>query len=364
MNSRTTSSPFRDRSQQAVPLLICAAVIAFCAGCATQRPAEVAVTPSLAGSVDHTYRHPPLFVEESSRLECDVPVKNDTGRTVRFTRVRWTCSCTGAQLAAMQLAPGEETTLHFDIDLRNRTGPQRFVCYVDEKGGAEWVYAVETTLYQRARFAGSGTTHFGMVDPRAEEVRETEFLLYAESAALLPQDVLFTTASDRVQVEPGPGTTEEQPDGVVARRIPLRLRLRAAEAPGLGQASVYARFERQMDKQQVQGEVTWNVRALYSVSPPQVYFGTIDPSSAPAERHVLIQRADGRPLNIQSAKVSCAGVSCQIEKTPDGSPGRLLLILDPKSITGPLAGEVVVETDHPVQPSLKIPVVALLKQLE
>jgi hypothetical protein len=313
-----------------------------------------------------TVRIPPVFVDETSSLRHEVLVKNDTGRPVRFTGVRQSCACAGAtKLAALELEPEQETTLQFDIDLRQRKGPQHFVCYLVEANGNEWTYTLETTLYARAHFADTGMIHFGMVDPKADEVRETQFYLHAENQQALPESVSFRTDSDFLRVEVGPGIDEEQPDGTAGRRFLVRLRLRSPDAPGLSQAGVVADVERQGKKQQLQSGVTWNVRTLCSVVPSQAYFGTVDPSSPTlVERRVLIRRADGQPVAIKKIEAPCSAVRCSVEKTPDASTGRLLLVLDPKAMDGPLWGEVTVEIDHPVQRVVRIPVAALPRRSE
>src|SRR5262249_54018910 len=129
-----------------------------------------------------------------------------------------------------------------------------------------------------------------------------------------------------------------------------------------GQALVYARIERPGGKQQVETSVDWNVRTFYSVSPPQVYFGMVEPGGEAVERRVVIRVLDRDSLLIKEAKVSCAGGRCSVEKTRQSGTGELLLVLDSGSVSGPLLGEVVVETDHPVQPTVKISLAALPKQ--
>jgi hypothetical protein len=236
----------------------------------------------------------------------------------------------------MELAPGKETVLHFDVDLRGRTGPQRFVCYLVEENGNEWTYSVETTLYERAQFGGAGSTHFGMVDPNGVEVRETELLFWAENRTGLPQEVSFKSEEDRLRVEPGPVTVENLPDGTALRKIPLKLRLQAPGWPGSGHASFQAHYEQNGEKQRLTAGVDWNVRSFYSLSPPQVYFGTVAQADGPIEKQVQIRTTDRKPLTIKSTKVSCPGVSVRVEEGSDESTRRFALCLDPRSLTGPL----------------------------
>lgn len=334
-----------------------------CSRTAPAEPGEPPAGPALVASVSRTIKLPPLFVGDRQSLPFEIPVKNETDRPVRFTQIRQSCACVGhAELDAMELGPGKQTTLHLEIDFRNRKGPQRFVTCLKEVGGGEWAYSLEVTLHVRARFTDDGPIHFGMVDPRSEGVRETQFRLHAEKREALPERVVFRSQSEHVQLEVGTPADEEQGDGTAVRRFPLKVRLRAPEHQGLGQGFVVAHFQRGGAKEQVDQSVTWNVRTLYSVSPTQVYFGTVEPSSAKSvERQVLLRRTDGRALNIKAAKTSCLAVRASVERAQDGGAVRLFLVLDPRAMKGPLFGELSVETDHEVQGLVKVPLAALLK---
>jgi hypothetical protein len=303
----------------------------------------------------------PLFVGDQLDFRYDIPVRNPSDRQVRFTQIRQSCSCAGAtKLDTMELGPGEETTLHFHIDLRARTGHQRYVCHLLEAGGAEWSYGLETILYERARFMPHNSLHFGMVNPGTEEVREITFQLRGENAQSLPQEVSFRTGSDQLRVETGPARNEEQPDGTVSRTFPVQVRLRSPQSPGLGNHFVYAEFERKRSNQHVQCGVSWNVRSIYEIRPTQAYFGNIDPASTqPVERRVSIRRTDSQPLVITAVKSPSDSVRWSVEKMETSSVATLVLQLDPKRMRGPLWGEITIETNVAMQPVLRLTVAAL-----
>jgi hypothetical protein len=348
------------RLARGVAFLVCATLPFVSMACTEAKSRDAAASQVPLGSIYQVKRVPPIFVEDQAELRCDMPVKNETGRPVHFTRVQPGCSCSAATtLDLMELAPGEETTLHFEIDLRNRKGPQLFICRLMQPDEEDWTYAVETTLYERAQFTPIGSTIFGLVDPNTEHERGAELRLYAESEALLPSDVSFRSDSDDLRVEAGAPTVAVQSDGFAVRTIPLKLRLHSPGTAGLGQASVWASYERHGEKQQLQTGVSWNVRTLYSLSPPQVYFGTVAATASPVERRVILRRSDGKPLEIKDLKASSPAVSCSSEKKRGELEEQLLLVLDPKQFTGPLVGEVVVETRDPVHRSVKIPFAAI-----
>jgi len=312
-----------------------------------------------------TFHIPPFFVEDHPSLVHDVPVKNETGATVRFKHIRQSCTCMGAvNLDSKELAPGQETTLRFDIDVGHRKGPQRFICYLVEEGGSEWTYELETTLYERARFAEDGSIHFGMMNPKAEEVRNTELRLYAENTARLPREVAFHGDSNCLRIEAEPSIDEQLPEGFVLRRIPLRIHLKAPALPGLQNVALHAKVLVGKEKRELHTGVDWNVRTLVSITPSQAYFGTVDSSSPEhIERRMQLQSPDGRALTVKKVTTSHPElVQCRIDGPHEGATIRLQLVLDAKSLKKPLWGEVVVQIDNPVQPSVKFPIAALLKQ--
>jgi len=161
MPLQTWSTIRRVRGKWPARLLICLAALVLPLGCTSGKPADSESVRPAAEPVARTVQIPPLFVDDTPELQYDFPVWNETGQPVRFTQVRPSCACAGGtKLAAMELAPGEETTLHFDIDLRQRKGPQQFVCHLVEAGGSTWTYTLETTLYERARFVEIGSIPF------------------------------------------------------------------------------------------------------------------------------------------------------------------------------------------------------------
>jgi hypothetical protein len=312
-------------------------------------------------AVSKTIQLPPLFVGDATSLDYDIPVKNETSRPLEFTRIRQSCACAGSsRLAAMELAPGQETVLHLHIDLRQRKGPQRFVCALVEAGGAEWTYTLETTIHERARFEGPGAMHFGMIDPKSEAKRDTQFTLHAHKAEVLPKDVSFAATAENLKIDSGPAAVQHLPDGTTTCTYPIRLRLQWPESSGPRQCSICAHFECEGEKKVVQMNVTWSVRTLYVVTPSEVYFGSVDPKAVePIKRHIVFGRADRQPLTIKRASVSCAGVFVFLEQLNEGSMYRVLLLLDPKTINESIWGEAVIETDYIAQPQLRIPLAAL-----
>lgn len=336
----------------------------FLAGCAQSAPADVADSQPLE-SFTRTVRLAPLFAGDNVDLEYDFPIKNETNRTLRFTHVRKSCACMGStSVGADELAPGAETKLHLAIDLRRRTGPQRLGCSLVEAGGSEWNYAIETTIYERARFEPAVAIHFGMVDPKSLAERETQLVLAAKTVGDLPEKLSLSTNSEFVRVVRG-AAVDESPDGIAVRKHTFQLKLQAPAIPGFGQAQLHAVVDDKGTERRIQTAVTWNVRSLFTVSPSQAFFGTIPiGEQRPLTRQLAIRREDGQPLNIAAVTTNCPQVKCTVARGEDVAVAVLSLTLATEALQGPLWGELKISTDHPIQPIVKVPFAALAERPE
>ncbi len=338
-------------------------MIVFPSGCSEERIKPNVATSSPPMGRHRTFQLKPIFFGEHQTLTHEVPVLNDTTRTVKFTRIANSCSCTGnARLAQMVLEPGETTNLHFDIDLRQRKGSQRFVWHLIEDNGASWDYTIETTIHERARFSELGPVHFGLVEPNSSQDRVLDFLLSSEGNPSLSGNVIFRSSSNCLRIEAGDPHLETTSDGIVVRRVPLTIRLTAPLKPGLETATISADVPGQVAKETIHTSATWHVRSRYQIDPPQLYFGTLHPStSTPVARSVRIRRLDGQPLTIRQVKTASRSLTWRIAKGEHISEQMLVLVLDARMLRQALWEEVSVETDNAAQPLLQIPLGALIE---
>jgi hypothetical protein len=218
----------------------------------------------------------------------------------------------------MKLEPGESTTLHLDIDLSHRRGPQRFFCSLVEGDGNEWVYKLETMLYEHATLAGSETVHFGMVDPGTSTTRETRVLFRATKEEDLPTAVAVRSESDEIRATAGKSSITTTDDGILVRTFPVRMVLERPEKGGFSQSTVQVDYERAGMKSHLRYCVTWNVKALLTAAPAQVYFGKVDGNSTPVERRVLLQRGDGKSVRVAEVKSPHAALRSELQQQADG----------------------------------------------
>lgn len=74
-------------------------------------------------------------------------------------------------------------------------------------------------------------------------------------------------------------------------------------------------------------------------------------------RTVTLERIDGKPLDIIAVSSSHSGITLKNQIRISPKKTELVVMVDTASFSGPVCGEVSVETGHPVQSHIVIPVV-------
>lgn len=64
-------------------------------------------------------------VREGESFRAAIPIRNNYDRAIRITRFDSTCACNVLRTDSQFLIPGEETTLHFEVDTDNLSGLAR-----------------------------------------------------------------------------------------------------------------------------------------------------------------------------------------------------------------------------------------------
>jgi hypothetical protein len=334
----------------------------FMAGCGKQTPPP---QRDLVGSpigihVEKYVRIPPVFADETPILKEDIPVRNDTSRTVVFAEPRPACSCAGVQLGTRTLEPGQETTLRIEARLFGRSGEQRFACSLVDDRGQLWIYGFETAVLTAMRFTENGALHFGNVDPNATVTRQTELRLCGRDETRLPSEPVLQYNAKRINISLGQARNETLPSGIHVRTIPIEIQLTATAAPGIDQAEI--RYARPDDPSQfVRLELTWKVRSLFQVSPGSIFFGQIKPGMTESmTKQVTLCRDDSQPFAIKYIRINHAAIKANVHCEADNPP-TLEFTLNPTKVNQTIWEEAEVVTDHPIQPVVRIPVAVFYK---
>jgi hypothetical protein len=216
---------------------------------------------------------------------------------------------------------------------------------------------IRINVLDRAGFSVSEGS-FGLINPR-EDVRKEIGFYTCELPGMVPcKLVSVETNSEQLAVETDVGRVEAFARQAIKRNTNLHLRLSPGAVPGLSSADVTVTYLDDGRARQATIHVRWNVRSLFSISPARAFFGDVGNITKPIERPIYIQREDGEPLTIRNIRSSCTAVAWTLNL--DGARVRhsIVLSLDPTKLEEALWDEVIVETDHPLQPIVKIPFAA------
>jgi hypothetical protein len=354
---------FRAQLWVAVRLAALLSIPCALASCSAPQPGEIEAPQArpTQQTPEHFVKLRPIFVDETPILNHDITIRNDNGAPVHFISVLPKCSCTGASLGKTSLAPNEETTLKLQARLYGRSGIQRFVCTLVDDKGVHWTCGIETTLYTRASFSDTGALHFGLVEPGSVCTKTTDLLICSRDAAGADDRVIAVSKSDKLQVFTDTPVRDQNSDGIVTTRIPIRIQLHAPESAGVGTAAFGVKVTGRASIE-ILHEATWNVRSLFTVKPRQVFFGAISGSDPNITRVVEIRRDDGSPIKVKSIRVPTDALKITSEPCTDGTATRLHFELNPRRVNGSLWQEVHVETEGTIQPSISIPVAYVVSQ--
>jgi hypothetical protein len=182
-------------------------------------------------------RLPSILVEDQPHVQQTFRVANTTNRIVRFTKIIPSCTCSMASLDSMHLQPGQETTLRMEFDLRERTGPQRFLCELIEDCNNVWTYDIATTVYERISFQPR-LIRFGLVDPNTEHVRPVELHIVSRKRTQPPTIRPPQPESSHLHVRTTATDDKTLPGDLVQRTVRLALTLSTPVNPGFSQADV------------------------------------------------------------------------------------------------------------------------------
>ncbi len=92
-----------------------------------------------------TYNAAYILADRQSRVSHTFTVRNPSAHLVRIDKVERTCGCTSFTLDKSQLAPGESTRLHMDVDVPNVYMQKAATCILktDHPRFRDWTYTIQ-----------------------------------------------------------------------------------------------------------------------------------------------------------------------------------------------------------------------------
>lgn len=291
------------------------------AGCGTSsQPADtaskVAKCESLIVSEDGTKFEYDAGVLFSTTTEAVVkaPIENRTGKKVKLGLIRASCACSGGvQVDAKSLAPGESTTMSFQLRPSQMYGAQRLRCVVQIDDDKEWNYELLAYVHRPIAFLDHGAS-FGKI-PLSTTTKPLELQYTAKTEQEFPTVTALVVHADNAKATLGTlGPVMHLPNGVYQRNQQVLVEV-TPKITGFGQIRIDARYASGTTTGEVQSNVMWQAIGPVTASPARCHFGTY--SGERITREITLTRSDGYASAPTVASVP-AGIGCEFSP---GAPG-------------------------------------------
>jgi hypothetical protein len=286
-------------------------------------------------------------------------VVNDTADRLRFTKVRGSCACSKAKLNKMELMPGEQSLLYVEVDMTRYGGQRHVNCLLETDEGEPWKYILNLTAYPFFQCAKNNLEHvsFGEIDPGHKAEKSVEVYLHAAGQDTVPPVLVSAECeADDIQVTTANGEDwEALADGSGTRRkATVHFSLRPQSRAGARTTTSRVRYRSGDVEGDARFTVSWQVRPVYDVSPSRVYLDAFRAGAGPLQQSVEIRRLDRQPLEIRAVDPGSPAVSIKRIEAVVADRQRIVFEISPDAVPDVLVADVVVKTNHPLQPIISI----------
>ena len=199
--------------------------------------------------------------------------------------------------------------------------------------------------------------HIGTLNPGEYGSGTVDLYTYADPNGQPPQ-IEINDAAKTLKAKTQSLGVETLPDGFHKRSERVLIQLPKQTEPGLHKAEITVGCRSGKVAKTATITVIWQVNSVFIVKPEIIVLGILVDSKA-RERHldVTVERIDGRRLETIAVHASHPGIMLEGTTRLSHNKIRIAVVVDTASFSGPICGEVLIETGYPVQSRVIIPVV-------
>lgn len=289
-------------------------------------------------------------VDQGQSVEHAFRLHNVGDAPLRVLDVKSTCGCTAGVVAGDEVPPGGDGWVTVRLDTARLAGPISKVVTIYTDDAATPVAGLTLTGQVLADLVVSPThLYLGRIR-RGEPVRQEIHVLsgrpgtaYAVAWAEETSPLLTATVEPLAEGE-GQRVVVELPADLPLGRVNDRILLHTT-SPSVPTLIV-----------PVFGSVEGDVLVL----PPQVSFGVTRPADAPV-RELYIRNRGRRPVQVTSVALSEDVATYELATVREGIEYRLTLRLREDLPPGKIEGKVEIQTDHPGETRVSIPLFAIVR---
>jgi len=321
-----------------------------------------------------TYDAGAVFYETTPEVVHTFTMINPTDRVVQVKEVKRSCTCTVATVNRKTIPPGESVDLTMKVTSQpiDRQWDAVGALEVDDPVNPFWTCHLRFRTHPPAQFEKAtinlGTVKMARGGAVSQPTTQTTWFDVFEPASVQDGHRPAATAFDLgvpafLAVERESEPQVELIDGGVVRRLryPIRVGLRlsaVSELPSGTQAATISAKTTAGGNTSI--AVAWNTRTPIIVAPSSVSFGIVRDVGTRESRKFVILASDDRPFRVLSVAAdsgdAVAGPNLAAEPKQTATRHTVEIAYQ-RSPSAPKyqAGQVVVQTDHPEMPTLRLP---------
>lgn len=305
-------------------------------------------------------------LESQNTIKCNFKILNTTKSHITFKKLATSCVCTDAHLDKDELAPGEATKLRFQANIKGRPGKRRFTCRVDQEGGPSFLCSAVAIVCPPVEFeephVSLGSLEHSTTMSFSKKLYVNTTQAEKERYKILrlepPQGMIDASLIFREERAIGNQILQKIYD------VKVNILPSATSQPGKRTSSLILTYA---DQEGPGGtiimEVSWTTPEHLQTNPHRVVFGSITDTNKKRQRDVILECSSQseprfRILRTDSSHPGLSVLSTTEIPGTDGRQYKIRIALDPSKIDDFFSESITILTDHPLTPSIRLPVIA------
>lgn len=309
------------------------------------RTAEGAPTPSSGPTISFVETvHDAGEVWEGARISHTFTFTNSGDEVLEIRRIRTTCGCTAGVVSENLISPGESGRIQGSFNTRGYRGRRTMPIFVHSNDPRTPVVRlrIEATVRTAATLSPR-SLNFGTVRGGEATIRELELAFDGDPVPILEVSAHPSFIRTRIREEYNAATERVRLEAVIPPDAPA----------GRHRGAIIVRLDHP-EVREIRANLNAVIEGPLSYSPPVIFFSEQEQKLGAAKIAVLINR-DEQPVTIREVASGLPQFHAEARTLREGEEFEISVRPLPETKPARRAGEIVIKTDHPRQPSVRIP---------
>lgn len=286
-------------------------------------------------------------VNEGVKLEHTVRVSNVGTEPLVVSNLRTSCTCLTTQLAEKTIPPGGAGEIKLVYDTTRQDGPQSKELYIHSNDPVSPLAQIEINVSIRSPKLLLSTRGISFGEVRLGQGASRElFLKDPGDGSVTLKEIVSNSPLVKVSFAP---VKEAQRTGYLAT---ITLQPGAPMGEFKSMLTLYTDHYREP---KLDLPVSATITGDLALSPPTLFFGFVR-QGQPGRAGATLTNAGARPLQVTQVENPLDFLEIKVVPQPDGKKCQISATLKPSAPAGKIEAELVIHTNNPDQPMLKLPV--------